>query len=361
MPKPAFYAVKKGRVPGIYETWDECQVQVKGFSGPIFKKFHDLQSARDWIASDASTYPSKRQEFEVASPHSNVINPVTSSLVAVTAVKPNQGASMSIQSIMVEATNGERRTSNRGDEDVIYTDGACRGNGMVGSVAGVGVWWDHGDARNISERCPGTQTNNRAELIAIIRTLETVPISRKPLKIKTDSQYSIKCLQIRLSRHLCRPIHYKILALYSGIKEWLPNWVARNFISSTGEPVKNVQLIKYLAVLIDLRAKSGQKVSLQYVRGHMGEEGNEGADRLAVYGSSYPEAPDRDWDALRRDVEKRMRQMDQGAEEIGPTAPARSPVNVIAEMRTVTETGREARTQVFEATEEHIDPSVSYS
>lgn len=30
MPKSAFYAVKKGRVPGIYSTWDECSAQVKG-------------------------------------------------------------------------------------------------------------------------------------------------------------------------------------------------------------------------------------------------------------------------------------------------------------------------------------------
>jgi ribonuclease HI len=31
--------------------------------------------------------------------------------------------------------------------DVVYSDGACKGNGRVGSVAGVGVWWGHNDSR----------------------------------------------------------------------------------------------------------------------------------------------------------------------------------------------------------------------
>ena len=65
-------------------------------------------------------------------------------------------------------------------------------------------------SRNLTERCPGDQTNNRAELLsesffvseyiqpltilqAILRVLETAPISTKPLMIKTDSQYSIDC------------------------------------------------------------------------------------------------------------------------------------------------------------------------
>lgn len=34
-----YYAVKVGNVPGIYETWDECQKQVKGYPGAIYKSF----------------------------------------------------------------------------------------------------------------------------------------------------------------------------------------------------------------------------------------------------------------------------------------------------------------------------------
>jgi hypothetical protein len=31
--------------------------------------------------------------------------------------------------------------------DVVYSDGACKGNGQVGSVAGIGVWWGPDDSR----------------------------------------------------------------------------------------------------------------------------------------------------------------------------------------------------------------------
>ena len=34
-----YYAVKKGRKPGIYDTWDECRKQTLGFSGAVYKSF----------------------------------------------------------------------------------------------------------------------------------------------------------------------------------------------------------------------------------------------------------------------------------------------------------------------------------
>lgn len=40
-----YYAVKEGRCPGIYETWEECKKQVDGFSGAVYKSFPDKDSA----------------------------------------------------------------------------------------------------------------------------------------------------------------------------------------------------------------------------------------------------------------------------------------------------------------------------
>ena len=34
-----FYAVKIGKTPGIYETWSECQKQISGYSGAVYKGF----------------------------------------------------------------------------------------------------------------------------------------------------------------------------------------------------------------------------------------------------------------------------------------------------------------------------------
>ena len=40
-----YYRVRKGRNPGIYNSWDECQREIKGFSGREFKSFKDRNDA----------------------------------------------------------------------------------------------------------------------------------------------------------------------------------------------------------------------------------------------------------------------------------------------------------------------------
>lgn len=49
--KKNFYAVKEGRVPGIYRTWAECQEQVNGFSGAVFKGFATEEEAHDFMGT----------------------------------------------------------------------------------------------------------------------------------------------------------------------------------------------------------------------------------------------------------------------------------------------------------------------
>ncbi|KAJ7508726.1 ribonuclease H-like domain-containing protein [Mycena galericulata] len=167
--------------------------------------------------------------------------------------------------------------------DVVHSDGACKGNGQARPVAGVGVFWGPDDPRNIAERCPGDQTNNRAELIAILRVLETTPHSQRPLLIKTDSKYCIQCFQ-----------------------DWLPNWIRNNFVTADKQPVKNASLIRYLAAQLEARARRGQKVQLQYVKGHSGHQGNDGADAQANLGALQPPEAERDWARLEADLRQRL-------------------------------------------------------
>lgn len=49
-----YYAVKVGRVPGIYTTWPEAQAQVNGFPGPIFKSFGTLQEAQAFLGQGSA-------------------------------------------------------------------------------------------------------------------------------------------------------------------------------------------------------------------------------------------------------------------------------------------------------------------
>ena len=41
-----YYAVKKGRNIGIFNTWDECLESTKGFPGAIFKSFNSEEEAK---------------------------------------------------------------------------------------------------------------------------------------------------------------------------------------------------------------------------------------------------------------------------------------------------------------------------
>jgi hypothetical protein len=61
-PCPKWYAVAKGRRPGIYSTWPECEEQVKGYSNAYFRGFSELQGglqgATDWLhAHSVPAYP----------------------------------------------------------------------------------------------------------------------------------------------------------------------------------------------------------------------------------------------------------------------------------------------------------------
>ncbi len=50
--KEKFYAVRKGRIPGIYKTWGECQKQITGFKGAEFKSFATLEEANSFVTRD---------------------------------------------------------------------------------------------------------------------------------------------------------------------------------------------------------------------------------------------------------------------------------------------------------------------
>jgi len=131
----------------------------------------------------------------------------------------------------------------------IYTDGACRGNPGPGGWGAVLRY--QGREREIYGAEPHT-TNNRMELMAAIRALETL---KRPCRviISTDSQY-----------------------LQKGVTEWLPNWIRRNWKTSAGKPVKNLDLWQRL-----LKALERHQVQWEWVRGHSGHPENERADALA--------------------------------------------------------------------------------
>src|SRR5690606_24046763 len=98
-------------------------------------------------------------------------------------------------------------------------------------------------------------TNNRMELLAVIRALEALH-GPGEVAIHTDSQYVQK-----------------------GITEWMRNWKTRGWKTADRKPVKNADLWRRLDELA-----AGHHISWNWVRGHSRHAGNEAADALANRG-----------------------------------------------------------------------------
>ena len=78
-----------------------------------------------------------------------------------------------------------------GDEVLVYADGACSGNPGPAGVGAVAMWADQ--MRELSEYI-GEATNNIAELTGILRAVELAHELGRPLRLYTDSKYSIGVL-----------------------------------------------------------------------------------------------------------------------------------------------------------------------
>lgn len=61
-----FYAVKVGKTPGIYETWADCQTQINGYSGAVYKGFATREEAAAFISGGTSILKETEETQAVA-------------------------------------------------------------------------------------------------------------------------------------------------------------------------------------------------------------------------------------------------------------------------------------------------------
>lgn len=131
----------------------------------------------------------------------------------------------------------------------IFTDGACKGNPGPG---GWGVVIISQKSRKELKGYESSTTNNRMELVAVIRALKSI-ITPSNIEITTDSKY-----------------------VKNGITEWIKNWERNNWQTAQKKPVKNKELWIELNKLT-----KGHNITWEWVKGHSGHYENERADTLA--------------------------------------------------------------------------------
>ena len=135
---------------------------------------------------------------------------------------------------------------------VIHTDGACKGNPGPG---GWGALLEYDGHRKELFGGESQTTNNRMELVAVIRALEALTRTAQ-VDLYTDSQY-----------------------VKNGIESWIHGWKRNGWKTSDKKAVKNVDLWRELD---DLATR--HRIRWHWVRGHDDNPGNERADELANLG-----------------------------------------------------------------------------
>ncbi|KYK61178.1 RNase H domain protein [Drechmeria coniospora] len=236
-----FYAVAVGSPTGIYKTWDEAAMAIKGVKGPKYKRFGKRGEAVAYIKQFGS-----REAIEALG---ESVPEKIEAPVVVPAAKQTRRAVVAPAPPVDDAVE-------------IYTDGSSLANGKLGARAGIGVFFGDGDPRNLSERLEGEpQTNQRAELMALLRALEIAP-TNQTVRIITDSQYSI-----------------------NAVTQWAVGWKQKGWMTANGGQVKNQDIIRAVLDRMDERTAAGANTYYRWVKGHATSRGNMAADSLAVRGA----------------------------------------------------------------------------
>lgn len=129
----------------------------------------------------------------------------------------------------------------------LYTDGASSGNPGPG---GYGVVLKCAGAEKEMSGGFSCTTNNRMELLAVIKGLEAIKWANAEVHVYSDSSYVVNAIN----------------------KGWLENWQRKGFAK-----VKNTDLwIRFLTVY------KAHRVSFHWIKGHAGHPENERCDALAV-------------------------------------------------------------------------------
>jgi len=135
----------------------------------------------------------------------------------------------------------------------IFTDGSAKGNPGPG---GYGVFMRFGNHEKEFSEGFRLTTNNRMELLAVIKGLESLKTTKYPIEVFTDSKYVADAIT----------------------KKWVHSWQVKKYKGK-----KNKDLWERY-----LTAAAPYNITVHWIKGHNGHPENERCDRLAVGAASNP-------------------------------------------------------------------------
>jgi ribonuclease HI len=233
MAKKKYYAVVKGRNPGIYDTWfgeGGAQSQISGFPGAVYKGFTSREEAEQWFK-----YGQKALQYNKARKKGKELS-------------GNPG---------IEKKTG---LENGLPHVAIYTDGASRGNPGPG---GFGVVLLYGDSRKELSGGFRRTTNNRMEIMGPIAGLRALK-HRCVATVYSDSKYVVNSIMLG----------------------WARKWKKNGWKRNSHDPALNADLWEELLTLCDRH-----ECEFVWVPGHAGIVENERCDELSVRAAEKADLP----------------------------------------------------------------------
>jgi len=217
-----FYVVWRGVKTGVFHDWPTTHALVDGFAGAQYKSFPTLSEAEAAFRGGA----------------------------------PARGSAATTTSTP-RVVRTDHADAVAASDTVIFCDGACDPNpGKAGS--GMAVY----RAGELDSLWYGaynpTGTNNTAELNALLQALmlaSTEIQAGKTVQVRSDSSYGL-----------------------NAVTKWAAGWKKRGWRKADGE-IKNLEIIQELYALYQ---QIEGDLKLQHVSAHVGIEGNELADRMAM-------------------------------------------------------------------------------
>ena len=256
-----YYVVKKGSIPGIYKSWSDCQEQVNGYPGSIFKKFNNMTDAvnflhsNDKIINNNNYIPKTKETFR--------------------------------EKIKTKEIDTFNQDNNQylNNYTYLFCDGSAIHNNNYKSIRcgfGVFIIKPNGDLMSLNKELISSGTNNLAELNALLSAFKIIEKTNAQYScIISDSKYALNCLLV-----------------------WSQNWIENNWMTTKNTPVENNELIKSILDIYNSLIEKGYTIKFKHINSHQHKPtniksyeyflwyGNEMADQLARTGTIVKEYTD---------------------------------------------------------------------
>ncbi|ETP30490.1 hypothetical protein F442_20529 [Phytophthora nicotianae P10297] len=239
--KDRFYAVARGKTPGVYTTWKAAERQVKGFSDASYEKFSSFAEAKNFMQE------MNCREADIQLRDSGVVvaapRDTQSQNILDVADVLNDTASLNLEEKPEAKTAGEDNPYHL----VAFCSSSAIPNELPGGVAAYAVYFPLECTPIRALDVNAHPTNNHADCLAALQATsiadELDPKSQRPLSIHSRYQGLVYAM-----------------AAHDGRQRWIDNWLKNGWMTTDKTPIEHQDIYRKL-----LEAEKHRKISWHFL------------------------------------------------------------------------------------------------